>query len=199
LDQSFNSSGCSRRIQYGNQHNRARGYILSLGILTQSSSANNRVTTYNPFSFFAVLRTGGFWRPGHLRQLLPSATLQHSGEGDETEHDGRGLRDLASVGPLHALELSPAGAEKADRPVAAAQRRSEILKAWIIQQGIPANRFVMKAYGPVNFVADNSTEEGRDKNRRVEFKVVKTEEGMTGVERGCETARAKGVMPPPVQ
>jgi outer membrane protein OmpA-like peptidoglycan-associated protein len=53
---------------------------------------------------------------------------------------------------------------------AAAARRSEILKAWIIQQGIAANRFVMKAYGPVNFIADNSTEEGRDKNRRVEVK-----------------------------
>jgi outer membrane protein OmpA-like peptidoglycan-associated protein len=53
---------------------------------------------------------------------------------------------------------------------AAAQRRSEVLKAWLIQQGIPASHFVMKAYGPVNFVADNSTEEGRDKNRRVEVK-----------------------------
>lgn len=53
---------------------------------------------------------------------------------------------------------------------AAAQRRAEVLKAWLIQQGIPASRFVMKAYGPVNFIADNSTEEGRDKNRRVEVK-----------------------------
>jgi len=53
---------------------------------------------------------------------------------------------------------------------AAAQRRSEVLKAWLVQQGIPASHFVMKAYGPVNFVADNSTEEGRDKNRRVEVK-----------------------------
>jgi hypothetical protein len=52
----------------------------------------------------------------------------------------------------------------------AAQRRSEVLKGWLVQQGIPASRFVMKAYGPVNFIADNSTEEGRDKNRRVEVK-----------------------------
>ncbi|HZM71340.1 MAG TPA: OmpA family protein [Candidatus Cryosericum sp.] len=52
----------------------------------------------------------------------------------------------------------------------AAQRRSEVLKGWLVQQGIPASRFVMKAYGPVNFIADNNTEEGRDKNRRVEVK-----------------------------
>jgi hypothetical protein len=33
----------------------------------------------------------------------------------------------------------------------------------------------------------------------VDFKVVKTEEGSTGVSRGCETARNKGVIPPVVQ
>jgi hypothetical protein len=53
---------------------------------------------------------------------------------------------------------------------AAAQRRAEVVKGWLVQQGVPANHFVMKAYGPVNFIADNSTEEGRDKNRRVEVK-----------------------------
>ena len=53
---------------------------------------------------------------------------------------------------------------------AAAQRRAEVLRAWLVNQGIPDRRFVVKAYGPVNFVADNSTEEGRDKNRRIEAK-----------------------------
>jgi hypothetical protein len=53
---------------------------------------------------------------------------------------------------------------------AAAQRRAEVVRAWLINQGIPAQRFVAKAYGPVNFVADNSTEEGRDKNRRIEVR-----------------------------
>lgn len=53
---------------------------------------------------------------------------------------------------------------------ATANRRAEVLKAWLVNNGIPANRFVTKAYGPVNFIADNATEEGRDKNRRVEVK-----------------------------
>ena len=47
-----------------------------------------------------------------------------AGDRDEAEHDRRGLRDLAAVGPLYALELGPAGAQEADRAVAAAQRRA---------------------------------------------------------------------------
>lgn len=53
---------------------------------------------------------------------------------------------------------------------ATANRRAEVLKAWLVNNGIPASRFTVKAYGPVNFVADNATEEGREKNRRVEVK-----------------------------
>jgi hypothetical protein len=53
---------------------------------------------------------------------------------------------------------------------AAAQRRAEVMRAWLVNQGIQDRRFVVKAYGPVNFIADNSTEEGRDKNRRIEAK-----------------------------
>ena len=53
---------------------------------------------------------------------------------------------------------------------AAANRRAEVLKAWLVNNGIPASRFTVKPYGPVSFVADNATEEGREKNRRVEVK-----------------------------
>jgi OmpA family protein/outer membrane protein with beta-barrel domain/thrombospondin type 3 repeat protein len=55
---------------------------------------------------------------------------------------------------------------------AAAARRAEVLRAWLINQGVPAKQFQTKAYGPVNFIADNATEEGREKNRRVEVKRV---------------------------
>ena len=42
----------------------------------------------------------------------------------------------------------------------------------------------------------DALEKAWEKNRRVEFKVVKTDEGPTGVARGCDAARAKGVLPP---
>src|SRR6476469_1505239 len=45
-----------------------------------------------------------------------------AGDGDEPEHHGRGLRDLAAVWPLYALQLGPACAQEADDTIAAAQR-----------------------------------------------------------------------------
>src|SRR5229473_7173966 len=44
------------------------------------------------------------------------------GDGDEADDDGGRLRDVPAVRPLYALQLGPAGADEADRAVAAAQR-----------------------------------------------------------------------------
>jgi hypothetical protein len=40
-----------------------------------------------------------------------------AGDGDEAEYDCCGLRDLATVGPLHPLELGPAGTQEGDGTV----------------------------------------------------------------------------------
>ena len=37
-----------------------------------------------------------------------------AGDGDEAEHDRGGLGDMATIGPLHALELGPGGAQERD-------------------------------------------------------------------------------------
>jgi outer membrane protein OmpA-like peptidoglycan-associated protein/opacity protein-like surface antigen len=60
------------------------------------------------------------------------------------------------------------GGAAANRQVA--QRRGEVVKAWLVKEGVEAKRLVVKGYGAVNFVAGNDTEEDRDKNRRVEVK-----------------------------
>jgi len=66
-------------------------------------------------------------------------------------------------------------------------------------RGVAASRLVSQGYGEYCPLDPHSTPAAWEKNRRVEFQVVKTEEGLTGVERGCQTARGKGVLPPPVQ
>ena len=50
------------------------------------------------------------------------------------------------------------------------QRRAEVVRGWLVQHGLDAQRIAIKGYGATGFIAENETEEGRDKNRRVEVK-----------------------------
>jgi outer membrane protein OmpA-like peptidoglycan-associated protein len=76
-------------------------------------------------------------------------------------------------------------------------RAQSVVQALIVR-GVHSRRLVSQGYGEYCPLENGHSEVAWEKNRRVEFKVVKTEDGMTGVERGCDTARAKGVFPPPV-
>jgi len=51
-------------------------------------------------------------------------------------------------------------------------KREEAVKAYLIEHGIDASRINSKGYGEFVPVSDNTTEEGRLKNRRVEFRVI---------------------------
>ena len=53
------------------------------------------------------------------------------------------------------------------------QKRAEAVKAYLVKQGISADRIEAVGYGEENPVADNSTPEGRQANRRVEIKPIK--------------------------
>jgi outer membrane protein OmpA-like peptidoglycan-associated protein len=53
------------------------------------------------------------------------------------------------------------------------QRRAESVKAYLVENGIAKDRIRAKGYGESEPVASNETEEGRQKNRRVEVRVLK--------------------------
>lgn len=53
-------------------------------------------------------------------------------------------------------------------------RRSEAVKAYLVQKGIEKNRVYTEGKGEKQPIADNKTREGRAKNRRVEIEVVGT-------------------------
>jgi outer membrane protein OmpA-like peptidoglycan-associated protein len=52
---------------------------------------------------------------------------------------------------------------------ALSERRAQAVVAWLTARGVPATRLAAKGLGAANPVADNSTDEGRAKNRRVEL------------------------------
>jgi len=56
------------------------------------------------------------------------------------------------------------------------QRRAESVRAYLIKQGVDAGRLTAKGYGQSKPIAGNDTDEGKEKNRRVEFTILSRDE-----------------------
>jgi OOP family OmpA-OmpF porin len=78
------------------------------------------------------------------------------------------------------------------------QRRVDSVRAAILKRGVPAAKVRSKGYGEYCPEDPEHNEEAWEKNRRVEFKIVKTQDGPTGVELGCANATSHGVSPDPI-
>jgi outer membrane protein OmpA-like peptidoglycan-associated protein len=76
--------------------------------------------------------------------------------------------------------------------------RAQAVMEAMLKRGVAAKRLVSQGYGEYCPLDAASNPAAWEKNRRVEFKIVKTDEGNTGVQRGCDIARNKGVIPPAV-
>lgn len=53
------------------------------------------------------------------------------------------------------------------------EKRAAAVNSYLVSQGISAGRLIPKGYGSQQPIADNDSEEGRQKNRRIEFKIIK--------------------------
>ncbi|MCC6526670.1 MAG: OmpA family protein [Polyangiaceae bacterium] len=75
------------------------------------------------------------------------------------------------------------------------QMRVDAVVAALQSRGIARTRLVPQGYGEYCPLDPASTESAWEKNRRVEFKVVRTDKGLTNEKLGCEAAEQKGIKP----
>ena len=73
-------------------------------------------------------------------------------------------------------------------------RAASVVSA-LVARHVDASRLVSQGYGEYCPLAEGHDVASWEQNRRVEFKVVKTEDALTGVKRGCPRALAAGVAP----
>ncbi len=78
------------------------------------------------------------------------------------------------------------------------QDRVNSVMAGLVTRKVNKSTLRAKGYGEFCPEDPGHNEEAWEKNRRVEFKIVKTKEGNTNVELGCANAVSRGVKPDPV-
>ena len=92
----------------------------------------------------------------------------------ESETELLDLVEMLSQNPTMLLEISGhtdnVGSLATNNRIS--QERAKSVVEHLVRKGIEGNRLTYRGYGPTQPVADNSTEEGRSINRRVEFKVT---------------------------
>jgi outer membrane protein OmpA-like peptidoglycan-associated protein len=82
--------------------------------------------------------------------------------------------EILSASPQLQVEISGHTSAEGEptRNIALSLARAEVVKAYLVRKGIAATRMFTVGHGSEIPVADNTTEEGRRKNRRIEFKIL---------------------------
>ena len=87
------------------------------------------------------------------------------------DRSGTILKENPQIKVEIAGHTDPAGPEKVNQKMS--EKRAQSAKKYLMDKfGIAENRLVLKGYGSTKPIADNKTQEGRSKNRRVEFRII---------------------------
>jgi OOP family OmpA-OmpF porin len=86
------------------------------------------------------------------------------------------LRDNAHITQVE-IEGHTDAAGLVDMNLRLSQRRAEAVRSYLVEQGIDEARLLPVGYGQEKPIADNDTFEGREQNRRVEFRILRRGDG----------------------
>ena len=156
----------------------ALGATVTVGALTDKTAAavavaNNRATTE-----LASLQSG-FAVKDLLFALNDSAVNFASDSAEVPESMAPFLKtaaaDLKQLKAGHVLEIAGYTDNTGDAALnlALSQKRAEAVRQALIKYGADPEMLVAKGYGEADPIASNDTAEGRLKNRRIEYHVVK--------------------------
>jgi OOP family OmpA-OmpF porin len=113
----------------------------------------------------------------NLKQLLMKG-IEFSTASDKITPAGAAVLDEAAKALAENAEANieisghtdNVGAAKMNQDLS--QRRAASVRKYLTGKGIAAARMTPKGYGPTQPIADNSTDEGKARNRRIEFRVI---------------------------
>jgi len=110
-------------------------------------------------------------------EVLAKGTIRFESGRSSLDPDSAGLLDHLVETALRCptTNVAVAGHTDTDGDVAANQalseKRAQAVVDYLVKAGLPASRFTAIGYGSAQPVADNDTDEGKARNRRIEFVV----------------------------
>jgi outer membrane protein OmpA-like peptidoglycan-associated protein/uncharacterized protein YidB (DUF937 family) len=156
----------------------ALGSSIAVGALTDKTAAAVAVANGRATTELASLGSG-FGVKDLLFALNDSVFSFASDSAEVPEAMAPFLKtaaaDLKQLKAGHVLEIAGYTDNTGDAALnlALSQRRAEAVREALIKYGVDPDMLVAKGYGEANPVASNDTAEGRLKNRRIEYHVVK--------------------------
>ena len=156
----------------------ALGDSLSFGVLrdhaADPASANGKATTE-----LTSLQSG--FAPKDLIATLNKSIVNFPSDSAEVPASmdaflRSAATDLKQLRAGHVIEIAGYTDNTGDPAlnVALSQKRAEAVRDALIKDGADPAMLIAKGYGSVDPIASNDTPEGRLRNRRIEYRVVKT-------------------------
>ena len=148
-------------------------YITRKGYLFRSYHFNySAVTDFQPIVIDIDLEKAMAGSVAVLNNLFFDVDKYELKEmsGSELQKVVRFLKDNPAMRVEIGGHTDNSGSARHNRELS--EKRAQSVNAFLVAQGIPQTQLRPKGYGPDQPVASNDTEEGRQQNRRIEFRIL---------------------------